>query len=189
MPNVLFYIFLNSNWENYTLCQKIFDDAWISKGSFMQTKHLSILIHIWTKGEVGAPWNLFKPSSKTFLLTVPRRCFFCGSFVLFMSCVCHAFASVHCCLVVTLREKADLLALVCDVYWDFVTFPFGFLGQVWYLIVSISDPCCLSYFGYNTTTSKAIIPRFPGVMLAKPERTQITPSRNQDQTKSPHPLA
>ena len=37
------------------------------------------------------------------------------SFVLFMSCVCHAFASVHCCLVVTCWERADLLALVCDV--------------------------------------------------------------------------
>ena len=41
---------------------------------------------------------------------------------------------------------ADLLALVCDVYCDFVTFPFGILGQVWYLHVSISGPCCLSYF-------------------------------------------
>ena len=49
------------------------------------------------------------------LLTVPRRHFFCGSFVLFMSCVFHAFASVHCCLVVTCCERADLLALVCDV--------------------------------------------------------------------------
>ena len=48
---------------------------------------------------------------------------FCGSFVLFMSCVCHAFASVHCCLVVAWREGAGLLALVCDVYCDFVTFP------------------------------------------------------------------
>ena len=28
----------------------------------------------------------------------------------------------------------------------FVTFPFGILGQVWYLIVSIPDLCCLSYF-------------------------------------------
>ena len=27
---------------------------------------------------------------------------------------------------------------------DFVTFPFGILGQVWYLIVSIADHCCLS---------------------------------------------
>ena len=32
--------------------------------------------------------------------------------VLFMSCVCHAFASVQCCLVVTRRERADLLALL-----------------------------------------------------------------------------
>ena len=46
-------------------------------------------------------------------------------------------------------KRADLLALVCDVYCDFVTFPFGILGQVWYLKESISDPCCLShlYFG------------------------------------------
>ena len=59
---------------------------------------------------------------------------------------CYSFASVHCCLVVTCWERVDLLALVCDVYCDFVTFPFGILGQVWYLIVSIPDPCCLSYF-------------------------------------------
>ena len=41
---------------------------------------------------------------------------------------------------------ADLLALVCDVYCDFVTEPIGILGQVWYLLVSIPDHCCLSYF-------------------------------------------
>ena len=36
--------------------------------------------------------------------------------MLFMSCVCHAFASVHCCLVVTRWERdQDLLAHVCDV--------------------------------------------------------------------------
>ena len=29
----------------------------------------------------------------------------------------------------------------------FVTFPFGILGQVCFLIKSILDPCCLSYFG------------------------------------------
>ena len=29
---------------------------------------------------------------------------------------------------------------------DFVTFSFGILGQVRYLIVSIPDLCCLSYF-------------------------------------------
>ena len=30
----------------------------------MQTKHLCVFIHNWTKDEVGAPWNRFKPSSK-----------------------------------------------------------------------------------------------------------------------------
>ena len=48
---------------------------------------------------------------------------------------------VPCCL-----ERADLLALVSDVYCDWVTFPFGILGQVWYLIVWIPDPCCISNF-------------------------------------------
>ena len=52
----------------------------------MQTKHPCVLIHIWTKGEVSAPLNRFKPSSNIFLLTVLRRCFFCGSFMLFLSC-------------------------------------------------------------------------------------------------------
>ena len=57
----------------------------------------------------------------------------------FVSCV------VHCCLVVTCWERADLLALVGDVYCIFVTFPCGILGQVWYLIVSFPDFCRLSY--------------------------------------------
>ena len=32
----------------------------------MQTKYICVLIHIWIKGEVGAPWNRFKPSSTIF---------------------------------------------------------------------------------------------------------------------------
>ena len=32
----------------------------------MQTNYLCVLIHIWIKGEVGAPLNRFKPSSKIF---------------------------------------------------------------------------------------------------------------------------
>ena len=63
-----------------------------------------------------------KPSSKLSLLTVPRRYFFWGSFVLFMSCVCHDTLSRPC---------GHLLALVYDVYCDFVTFLFGILVQVW----------------------------------------------------------
>ena len=58
----------------------------------------------------------------------------------FVSCVSLAFASVHCCLVVTCWERADLLALVGDV---FVTFPCGILGQVWFLSVSFPDLCLL----------------------------------------------
>ena len=66
--------------------------------------------------------------------------------MLFMSCVCHAFAFVHCCLVVTCWERADLLALVVTLNCVLVNFPFGILGQVWYLNESIPDLCHLSYF-------------------------------------------
>ena len=66
-----------------------------------------------------------------------------------MSCVCHALAFVLCCIVVTCWERADLLALVCDIYCVFVTFPCGILAQVLYLIVSIPDLCHLSYFHNN----------------------------------------
>ena len=110
------------------------DVSLIRKGSFMQTKHLLVLIYIWTKGEV-------EPSSKICLLTVPRRYIFCGSFVFFVSCVSHNFASVHCCW-----ERGYLLALVCDVYCISVTFPCHILGQLWYLIVSFPDLCLLSHF-------------------------------------------
>ena len=43
-------------------------------------------------------------------------------------------------------KGADLLAFVGDIYLFFGTFPCGILGQVWYLIVSFSDLCHLSYF-------------------------------------------
>ena len=62
--------------------------------SFEQAGYLCVLIHIWTKGEVGAQLNRFELFSKIFLLTVPRRCFFCGSFMLFLSCNCYAFVCV-----------------------------------------------------------------------------------------------
>ena len=35
---------------------------------------------------------------------------------------------------------------MCDVSLCFVTFPYGALGQVWYLIVLIPDLCHLLYF-------------------------------------------
>ena len=82
--------------------------------------------------------------------------------MLFMYCVCHAFVSVHCCLVVTCWERADLLALVCDVYCDFVTFPFGILGLVWFLNVLIPDPCHLFFtFKNSQKTAQINIRLFP----------------------------
>ena len=46
---------------------------------------------------------------------------------------------------VTCWERADHLALVCDVKLCICHFPCGILGQVWYLIVSIPDLCPFHY--------------------------------------------
>ena len=67
--------------------------------------------------------------------------------MLFMFCVCHAILSIHCSLVSTCWERAGLLArLYVKFSCAFVTFPCGVLSQVWYLIVSLPDLCCLTYF-------------------------------------------
>ena len=60
---------------------------------FSSTSELSVRL---VRCETG-----LSPTVKKVLLIVPRRYFFCGSFVLFMSCVCNAFASVLCCFVIT----------------------------------------------------------------------------------------
>ena len=63
--------------------------------------------------------------SISILLTIPWRCFFCGSFWLLMFRVCHAIlSSIYVSLVVTYWERADLLALL------YVTF---------YCVLSLSD--------------------------------------------------
>ena len=67
----------------------------------------------------------------------------------YLFCVCHAFLSVHCSLVVTCWERANFLALMCDIFCIFVTFPCGVLDQVWYLLVSIPDLCLLTYFCHD----------------------------------------
>ena len=56
-------------------------------------------------------------------------------------------STVHCSFVVTCWEMANLLVLVYVMFsCVFVTYPYGVLGQVWYLIVSIPDLCLLTYF-------------------------------------------
>ena len=47
----------------------------------------------------------------------------------FRACVCHAFASDHCCLVITCWERADLLAFVCYVKLCFYHLPMWYPGS------------------------------------------------------------
>ena len=64
------------------------------------------------------------------LLTIPRRSFFCGSFLLFVFHVylSHTLFSVPCSLVATCCERADLLVILFVMFaCAFVTLPFGVL--------------------------------------------------------------
>ena len=73
------------------------------------------LVHVWTKGEVGVPFNWFKPSSKIRFTDRSKAVLLCGSFMLFLSCfVMLSCTSVCWFRVVTCWERADLLVLVCD---------------------------------------------------------------------------
>ena len=66
--------------------------------------------------------------------------------------VCHDFLSVDRSLAVTCWERAYLLALLYVMFsCVFVTSPYGILGQVRYLIVSIPDLCLLTYFEKKTS--------------------------------------
>ena len=104
----------------------------------------------WSTSEIRVrlvPSNMFRPfshfltdRSKVMLLLL----------INFVICVsCH---SMQPCghLLGKRPERAYLLALLCVMFsCVFVTFPYGALGQVWYLIVSIPDICLLPYFNYN----------------------------------------
>ena len=95
-----------------------------------------------------APWNWFKPSSKIFLLT------FQGGTSL-VDHLCFAFVMFSRLFIAALLSPAGkgltswLLFVMSSC--DFVTFPNGILGQLWYLIVLIPDLCHLSYFLQNFT--------------------------------------
>ena len=64
--------------------------------------------------------------------------------VSFLSVSLPSVMYVYCSPVVTCWERPGLLALLCMNI--LVTFQYYVLGQVWYLIVSISDLCLLTYF-------------------------------------------
>ena len=63
---------------------------------------------------------------------------------LFMSCICHAFASVHSALWSPAGRGLTSWLLFVMFNCVFGTFPCGILGQAWYFIVSIPDLCRLS---------------------------------------------
>ena len=63
--------------------------------------------------------------------------------MLFVFRVCNDVLSVPCGHL--LGKGWPLVCVVCDVVLCFVTFPYGVLGQVWYLIVSILDLWLLSF--------------------------------------------
>ena len=71
-----------------------------------------------------------------------------------VSGVYNAFVSVHCCLAVTCWERADTLALVCDVYC-ICYFPLWYPGSGVVLDLSFPDRCCLSYFVNRSLWSPA----------------------------------
>ena len=81
---------------------------------------------------------------KIFLLTVPRR-----NNLLWIICIdlCLEFVlntSLFISALWSPEGKGLTSWLLFVMFIVFVTFQFGILGQVWYLIVSIPDPCCLS---------------------------------------------
>ena len=53
------------------------------------------------------------------------------------------------CFVCSLQPYAHLaLVYKCSIFLFFVTFPYGVLGKVWYLIGAIPDLCLIRCFGY-----------------------------------------
>ena len=76
-------------------------------------------------------------------------------YILFMSCVGHAFASGRFCMWSPAGKGLTSWLLYVMFNCVFVSFPCGILGQVWYLhvIVSILDLCRLKIdivLGLNT---------------------------------------
>ena len=77
-------------------------------------------------------------------LTVPMRCLFCGSFLLFMFRICH---SLWLPAGKWLTSLLSCMLHVCLLYICHV--PMCVLGQAGYLIVSIPDRCLLTYTDWD----------------------------------------
>ena len=114
----------------------------------MQTKHLCVLIHIWTKSEVGAQLNWFKPSSKLFYWPFQGGTSFVD-LLFFLSCVYYAF--VHVYLYVPCGHLLGKGWPLGSRLWCLTVsllLSHWYPGSSWYLIVSIPDLCPLTNFKY-----------------------------------------
>ena len=102
---------------------------------FRPKKSVAIeIVSTWSVKHVKPSSNFLTDRSKTVLL------FSIFFLLVFCVCLCQTILSVSFSLVVTCWEMPELLTLLyvmCSCV--FVTFPYGVLGQVWYLIVSIPD--------------------------------------------------
>ena len=100
------------------------------------------------KGYIGVAASAVFSKALILLLTSSL-----GFFLLLLWIICYlylVFIMLSCLFIAALWSPSGkgltswLLFLMS--YCDFVTFPCGILGQVWYLIVLIPDLCSLSYF-------------------------------------------
>ena len=74
--------------------------------------------------------------------------------MLFMSCVCHVLRLFIAALWSPAGKGLTSWLLFVMFIAILLLSMFGILGQVWYLIVLIPDPCCLSYFNILSKVSK-----------------------------------
>ena len=70
-------------------------------------------------------------------------------------CLCHAVMPVLVLAVLwsPVGKGLAFLAFLYLMFSCFCYFPFGVLGQLWYLIVSISDLCSLPYLEQKTVSA------------------------------------
>ena len=105
-------------------CFQSMKSIWSKLGIFHANQNIYVS---WSTSELRVTlslWNRFKPSSKIFLLTIPRWYFFCGSFMYFLSCVCYGLCFLFICALWSPAGKGltswfSFVVSNCE----FVTFP------------------------------------------------------------------
>ena len=102
----------------------------------MQTKHLCVLIHIWTKGEVGVTRNRFKPSSKIFYWLFQGGTYFVDLLCFF----CFVFAMPLCSSVYILGQKRNAAYKTFIVYGGLSPISRKQFVTVWALILGLWVP-------------------------------------------------